>query len=459
MTLDELRAAVAGGQIHTVVVGFTDHYGRLMGKRFDAEFFLDDCAADGTHACNYLLTVDMEMEPVDGYASANWAGGYGDFHLVPDLATLRRAAWTDGVALVLADVIDDEAHAPVAVAPRTILARQVAELAAAGHRALAASELEFFLYRTDYRTASENHYRDLAPAGWYVEDYHLFQGARVDDYVGAARRALQASDIPVENSKGEAAIGQHELNVRYAPVTDMADRHVIMKQALKELADDQGVSVTFMAKPDAAQPGSSCHLHLSLWAADRAGDGAGDPAGPSGNRFWDGGPTDTFRWFLGGWMHHLADFMPMYAPTINSYKRFQPRSWAPSALSWSMDNRTSAFRVVGSGPSFRIECRVPGADVNPYLAYAAVLATGLDGIRNRTEPPVQYRGDAYADAALAPIPTSLDEAVARFGASADTRRLLGDEVVDHYAHFFTEEVAAFRRSVTDWEHRRYFERI
>jgi glutamine synthetase len=443
---DELLNAVASGDVHTVVVGFTDHYGRLMGKRFDADFFIEDCADGGTHACDYLLTVDMEMEPVAGYRSANWARGYGDFHLVPDMGTLRRAGWTDGVAIVLADVIDDELHAPVPVAPRSILARQVADLAEAGYRAEAASELEFFLFRTDYRTANENGYQDLTSAGWHVEDYDLLQAARVDDYVGAARRALRTSEIPVENSKGEAAVGQHELNIRYCNVADMADRHVIMKQALKELADSRECSVTFMAKPDAGQPGSSCHLHLSLWEGGR-------------NTFWDDGPSDTFRWFLGGWMHHLPALMPFYAPTVNSYKRFQPRSWAPSALAWSVDNRTCAFRVVGSGPSFRIECRVPGADTNPYLAYGAALASGLDGIRNRIEPPPEYRGDAYSDESLARVSTSLDEAAHRFATSPETRRLFGDDVVDHYAHFFSEEAAAHRRSVSDWELRRYFERI
>ncbi len=446
MTLEELQAAVSSGEVHTVVVGFTDLYGRLMGKRFDADFFLEDCVDAGTHACDYLLTVDMEMEPVEGYASANWAGGYGDFHLVPDMATLRRAGWTEGVALVLADVMDNTTHDPVAVAPRSILARQIAALAEGGHMAAGASELEFFLFRTDYRTANENNYRDLTAAGWYVEDYHLFQAARVDDYVGAARRALRASDIPVENSKGEAAVGQHELNIRYCDVGTMADRHVIMKQAMKELADSQGVSVTFMAKPDADQPGNSCHIHLSLWQGD-------EPA------FWNDGPSDTFRWFLGGWMKHLGDFMPFYAPTINSYKRFQPRSWAPSALAWSTDNRTSAFRVVGSGPSFRIECRIPGADANPYLAYAAALASGLDGINNQIEPPDEHSGDAYGDPDLSPVPDNLAEANRRFSASEHTRRLLGDDVVDHYSHFFNEEVLAYRRAVTDWEHRRYFERI
>ncbi|MEM7142152.1 MAG: glutamine synthetase family protein [Actinomycetota bacterium] len=447
MQLDELRTLVADGAIDSVVVGFTDHYGRTMGKRFDADFFLDGCVEDGTHACDYLLTVDMEMEPVEGYAFANWEKGYGDFHLVPDLDTLRLAGWTTGTAFVLCDVIDDTTHAPVPVAPRSILTAQLGELAAEGFTAAAASELEFFLFRDSYRGAHDKGYRDLEASGWYVEDYHLLQASRVEDYVGAARRALRNSEIPVENSKGEAAVGQHELNVRYADALSMADNHVVMKQAMKELADAQGVSVTFMAKPDATQPGNSCHIHLSLWAD-------GD------NVFADGdGRSDMFRWFLGGWMRHAADLMVCYAPTINSYKRYQDQSWAPTRIAWSTDNRTAGFRIVGSGPSLRIENRIPGADVNPYLAYAAAIASGLDGIRNRIEPPAEFTGDLYAAADVPTVPRTLTEAHARFVASADARRLLGDAVVDHYGHHLAQEIAAADAAVTDWEMRRYFERI
>lgn len=447
MNLDALRAEVEQGLIDTVVVAFTDHYGRNMGKRLDAGFFLDETVGHGTHACDYLLTVDMEMEPVEGYRFANWAGGYGDVHLVPDLGTLRRAAWTDRTALVLCDVEDNTTGDPVPVAPRTMLRRQVDAAAELGFVVHAASELEFFLNRDAYREAERKGYRGLDSAGWYVEDYHLLQGARVEDYVGAARRALSASSIPVESSKGEAAIGQHELNVRYAPVLDMADRHVVMKQAMKELAEQQGVSVTFMAKPDAAQPGSSCHLHLSL-------------VSQTGNVFVDaeGGTTDLFRWFLGGWMHHTPDLMVCFAPTINSYKRYQHQSWAPTGIAWSTDNRTAGFRVVGNGQNKRIECRLPGADVNPYIAYSAALAAGLDGIANEIEPPDELDGDAYT-ADIGTIPRTLAEATDRFNASADARRLLGDDVVDHYAHFHSTECQAFDQAVTDWEHRRYFERI
>ena len=447
MTPDELRDEIGAGTIDTVMMAFPDLYGRLLGKRFDGGFFLEEGLTEGTHACDYLFTVDMEMEPVEGYRYANWALGYGDFHLVPDISTLRRCAWSDRTAMVLCDAHDNTDHRPVSIAPRSILRRQVERAAALGLEVMAASELEFFLYRDSYREAHLKGYRDLDSAGWYVDDYHLLQGARVEDYVGAARRALRDSEIPVETSKGEAATGQHELNVRYADVLAMADRHVVMKQAMKELADAQGVSVSFMAKPDADQPGSSCHLHLSLLRGDE-----------SAFTTPDGDTTDEFRWFLGGWMRHAPDLMPCYAPTINSYKRFQHQSWAPTGLSWSYDNRTAGFRIVGTGRNLRIECRLPGADTNPYLAFAAALASGLDGIADQVEPPDELRGDAYtSDAAV--LPTTLADATRRFSSSDAAVRLLGDDVVEHYSHHFESECAAFDRAVTDWERRRYFERI
>jgi len=445
----DLRSLIGSGEIDTVILAFTDHYGRLLGKRSDADFFLDTIE-EGTHACDYLLTVDMEMQPVEGYTYSNWAGGFGDFHMVPDLSTMRRCGWTNRSVMVLCDVVDDATHTNVAVAPRSILRRQIDVAAASGLTVKAASELEFFLYRNTYREAHDRGYTDLDAAGWYVEDYHLLQGARVEDYVGAARRVLRDSGIAVENSKGEAAIGQHELNIRYAEVLDMADRHVIMKQAMKELADSQGVSVTFMAKPHALQPGSSCHIHLSLWDAET--NAFADPTDETER-------SDVFRWFLGGWMHHTPDLMPCYAPTVNSYKRYQSQSWAPTRLAWSTDNRTAGFRIVGSGPSLRIECRIPGADVNPYLAYAAALASGLDGINNRIEPPAEFDGDVYSATEIPTVATTLRGANERFRTSADARRLLGDDVVDHYGWFFAKECEAYEQSVTDWEMRRYFERI
>jgi glutamine synthetase len=444
---EELRTEIEAGRVDSVVMAFPDHYGRLMGKRFDAQFFLDRVLGDGSHACDYLFTVDMEMNPVEGYAYASWERGYGDFHMVPDLSSIRPCGWTDGAAFVLCDAYDNSTHQPVDVSPRAMLRRQIDAASGQGFVAKGASELEFFIYRDSYRDANVKGYHDLEAAGWYVEDYHLFQGARVEDYVGAARRALSRSEIPVENSKGEAAIGQHELNIRYAELLDMADRHVVMKQAMKELADSQGVSVSFMAKPHADQSGSSCHLHVSLWNGDQ-----------SAFCHVDGTPTDEFRWFLGGWMRHTADLMPCYAPTINSYKRYQGQSWAPTGLAWSHDNRTTGFRIVGTGQSMRIECRLPGADANPYLAFAAALASGLDGIANQIEPPPEFHGDAYSSDVPA-LPRTLAEANRLFSNSAEARRLLGDLVVDHYAHFFAMECAAYDAAVTDWERRRYFERI
>ncbi len=449
MTSDELIELVRSGEIDTVMVAFTDHYGRLMGKRFDADFFMEDGLANGTHACNYLLTTDMEMEPVSGYRFANWEQGYGDFHLVPDLNTLCRAGWTDSTALVLCDVFDDSTHSQIGVAPRSVLRRQVDRAATLGFQAQAASELEFFLYNNSYREAHELGYSNLQSAGWYIDDYHLLQGSRVESYVGAARRAVRRSGIPVENSKGEAGRGQHELNIRYTDALTMADRHAVMKHGMKELADRLGVSVSFMAKPFTQEAGNSCHIHLSLWNTDT-----------NRNVFDDNGERgEVFRWFLGGWMAFVNDFMVCYAPTVNSYKRFREASWAPTRLAWSDDNRTAGFRVVGRGSSLRIECRIPGADVNPYLAYAAALASGLEGIEKRIEPPAKFTGDVYSAADLPRVPATLEAALACFTSSEVAARTFGPEVVEHYGRFVEAEVDAFHAAVTDWERARYFEQI
>ncbi len=404
LDLGQLRDLASKGEIETVVVGFTDHYGRLLGKRFDAEMFVEEICSHGAHACDYLLTVDMEMAPVPGYRFANWELGYGDFHLVPDLGTLRLL----------------------------------------GYSSFAATELEHYLFRTSYRDAARQGYRDLEPAGWYLEDYHILQGTRTESFHAAARRHLKLSGVPVETSKGEWGQGQHELNVRYAGALEMADRHVVFKQCLKELAEAAGMSLTFMAKFAADRAGSSCHIHFSLWR-----DGK--------NVFEKGG--EVFRWFLGGWIAHVPDVMVFYAPTINSYKRYVDASWAPTRLAWSYDNRTAGFRVVGNGQSLRIECRLPGADCNPYLALAASLASGLEGIAARLEPPECFVGDVYAAKNLPRVPYTLTDAVNLFSKSEFTKRAFGDEVVEHYSHFFRTEAAAFDTAVTDWEHQRYFERI
>jgi glutamine synthetase len=451
LTLDELRDLVGRGLIETVIVGFTDHYGRLLGKRHDADMFIDDTAAHGTHGCNYLLTTDMEMQPVPGYSFANWQQGYGDFHLVPDLSTLVVAAWLEKTALVLCDV-NDAAGQHVSVAPRSLLRRQVDATRELGFTAHAASELEYYLFQHSYRQAAEMDYQGLHPAGWYLEDYHILQGTRNEPFTAAVRRHLKASGVPVETSKGEWGLGQHEINVRYAEALQMADRHVIYKQCLKEVAEQMGRSVTFMAKFAADRAGSSCHVHFSLWRDGANVFGGNTDLGPVKCSEW-------FRWFLGGWIAHVPDVMVFYAPMVNSYKRYVDASWAPTRLAWSYDNRTAAFRVVGSGPSLRIECRIPGADCNPYLAFAAALASGLDGIRNRIEPPDCFTGDMYAARHLTHVPAGLQEATERFATSEFAARAFGGEVVEHYAHFFEREQAAFALAVTDWERRRYFEQI
>ena len=451
LSLKKLQELVASESIETVILAFADHYGRLMGKRFDAEFFLET-VDQGTHACDYLLTTDMEMEPMPGYDFANWELGYGDFHLVPDLATLRIADWLDGTALVICDLQSEKDHQPIDPSPRAMLRRQLDRASSSGYRSFAASELEYYLFEDDYRSAFEQSYHQLKPSGWYLEDYHILQGTRTEHFTASARRHLKNSGIPVENSKGEWGLGQHELNIRYAETLDMADRHIIYKQCLKELADSLGLSVTFMAKFDSDQAGSSCHIHLSLWSEEEnifVGDQSLGAIMCS----------DIFRWFLGGWISHVPDVMPFYAPTINSYKRYVDASWAPTRLAWSYDNRTAGFRVVGRGPSLRIECRIPGADCNPYLAYAASLASGLDGIENKIEPPPIFEGDIYEAKHLPRVPYSLEEAVEQFEKSEFAKGAFGENVVKHYTHFYRTEIKAFKQSVTDWEKRRYFERI
>jgi len=452
LTPIELAEQVKAGAIDTVLAAFTDLYGRLMGKRFDAGYFLHHTAKSGTHACDYLLTVDMEMEPVPGYRFANWQKGYGDFHLVPDFDTLRTAAWLDRTAIVLCDVEHEGTHQPVPLAPRSILKKQIEAAGALGYRAMAGSELEYYLFQNSYRQAAERKYSGLEPAGWYIEDYHVLQGTREEEFNGAVRRHLARSGVPVECTKGEWGQGQHELNVRYADVLAMADNHGLYKQCLKETADRMGLSVTFMAKFSEKQAGSSSHVHLSLWNGKQNAFAGKNALGPVEC-------SDVFPHFLAGWIAHVPELMVFYAPTVNSYKRYQSGSWAPTRLAWSHDNRTAGFRVVGRGSSLRIENRLPGADCNPYLVYAASLASGLDGIARKLAPPASFDGDVYAATELAHVPRTLAEATDLFEQSAFARQAFGDEVVEHYVHFFRTEQAAYDRAVTDWERARYFERI
>lgn len=451
LSLDELKKRVKAGEIETVIIAFTDHYGRLMGKRYDASFFIETLD-EGAHACDYLLTTDMEMEPVPGYELANWELGYGDFHLIPDLRTLRVADWLENTAMVFCDVKNEKDHSLIAEAPRSVLRTQIEKSKSLGFESFAASELEYYLFTDSYRSAYEKQYNELTPAGWYLEDYHILQGSRTEKFTSAARKHLNASGVPVENSKGEWGLGQHELNIKYALSLDMADRHMVYKQCLKELADAMGLSVTFMAKYKHDQAGSSSHIHMSLWQ--------------DGNNIFQGdqefGPVKAsreFGWFLAGWMQYVPDVMVFYAPTINSYKRFADASWAPTRIAWSRDNRTAGFRVVGAGKSLRIECRIPGADCNPYLAFAASLASGLKGIEERLDPPECFTGDVYAAQHLPHVPHTLKEAVHLFQESSFCQKTFGERVVKHYAHFYNSEIKAHEKQVSDWERKRYFERI
>jgi glutamine synthetase len=456
LTVEELRELVESGEIDTVLTVFPDLYGRLVGKRIVGRYFCDEVLAHGMHVCDYLLACDMEMDPVPGYRFTSWAEGYGDMRCVPDLSTLRRASWLERTALVLCDVLEEEGDAQVAVAPRTVLQRQVERAAAAGVRVMTATELEFFVLRDSFATAEKKHFHDLEPFGWYAEDYHTFQGRRLEPVVGAIRHHLEASGVPVEFSKGEWSPGQHEINLRYADVLETADRHVIYKQAAKEIADQQGFALTFMAKLDERYAGSSMHVHSSLWSLDGATPlfpGDGPPIPGTHVR-----ASDQFRWWLGGLMSHARESALLFAPYPNSYKRYQAGTFAPTAIAWSYDNRTAGFRIVGHGSSLRVECRIPGADANPYLALAATVAAGLDGVARRIEPPPMFRGDVYRAADLPQLPRNVPEAVAEFERSTFFREAFGAGVVDHLVHFARTEQRKFDEVVTSWERRRYLER-
>jgi glutamine synthetase len=450
--LDNLKRLVADGDVETVIVAFPDMYGRLVGKRITAAFFLDEVAEKGMHACDYLMACDMEMDPVPGYAFTSWAKGYGDFHPVPDFETMRVASWQNKSALVLCDVYRTERHELVPLAPRSVLRHQLARAEERGFMAMGASELELYVFKDSYETAAQKGFINIEPIGRVIEDYHLLQGTKEEFLIGAIRSHLERSGVPVESSKGEWGPGQQEIGLRYADLLEMSDRHSIYKHAAKEIAWMNNVAVTFMAKWDERYAGSSCHLHVSLW--DKAGKKALFPGDE------ELGPircSRTFRHFLGGWMAHIRELFAFYAPYPASYKRYVAGSFAPTGIAWSLDNRTAGFRIVGSGSSLRIECRAAGADANVYLAFAATLAAGLDGIENEIEPPPAFEGDVYSAADLPHMPHSLLESIAALDGSSWARTALGSEVVDHYLHFFRTEQRKFDAAVTDWERRRYFE--
>jgi glutamine synthetase len=441
ISLDELRADVESGAIDTVVVAFTDMQGRLMGKRVQAEFFLEDTVDHGAEGCNYLLALEMEMDPVPGYALASWDQGYGDFRLRPDMDTLRRIPWLEGTALVLSDVLKHDG-ADVNQSPRQVLKAQVARAEELGLAPMFGSELEFFVLKESYAEAHAKHYRDLTPSVPYILDYHILATTYDEPLIRQIRNGMQAAGIRVESSKGEAWPGQHEINFRYADAVTMADNHTVYKNGAKEIAHLNGCSITFMAKPDHTWIGSSCHIHSSLW---RDGE----------NAF--AGESEIFERYLAGQIAALKDLAIFMAPTINSYKRYSAGSWAPTTLAWGHDNRTCGFRIVGEGKAMRTETRIPGGDVNPYLSFAALLAAGLYGIENELELPPPLEGNAYESDAER-FPHSLREAIAALEESTIARQALGDEVVDHYLNYARTEQRLFDEVVTCYERERLFER-
>jgi glutamine synthetase len=449
LSFDALKDAVASGEIDTVLTCIVDMQGRLMGKRFHAAHFVDG-GYEETHGCNYLLATDMEMHTVQGYAATSWAAGYGDYVHKPDLATLRRVPWLPGTAMVMCDVLDHHSHEEVPHSPRAVLKRQVARAREMGFEPMMATELEFFLFEQSFEGLWDAGYRDLQTLGRWNQDYAIMGTSKEEVVLRAIRNGLYGAGIPVENSKGEAEAGQEEINIRYSDALDTADMHSIVKNACKEIAHTHGRAVTFMAKYDTERAGSSSHIHQSLMK-----DGA--PA------FLDAdaphGMSATMRHYLAGLLEHAAASTCFLAPYVNSYKRFCVGMFAPTKAVWSTDNRTAGFRVCApDSKGIRVECRIGGADLNPYLALAAQLAAGLDGIARKLELEPELTGDMYQQQDIREIPTTLGEAAAALHGSTMLRAAFGDEVVEHYHHAARWEISEAARAVTDWDLRRGFER-
>jgi glutamine synthetase len=449
-TLEELTDA---GEIDTVLCMFTDLQGRFMGKRVLPHFFLEEVLGEeGLHACLYLLAIDMEMEPLPGYKYASWETGYGDFKMVPDLSTLRLVPWIDKTALVICDVHDEETNEPVEVAPRQILKRQVERAATEGYQVKTGSELEFYMFKDSFDEAAQKRYQGLQPSSNYIMDYHMLQTTKDEWLIRKMRNELAGAGIPIEFSKGEFGRGQQEINFTYRDALQTADNHAIFKHGAKEIAALGGAAVTFMSKYTMAEAGSSCHLHSSVWNAE-------------GNEslMWDDDDphhmTETFRDYLGGLMATAREMAWMFAPFVNSYKRYQLGSWAPTAIVWSHDNRTCGFRIVGEHKGNRVESRLPGADMNPYLGMAATIAGGLHGIKNKIEAPEMFEGNAYEAKDVPRVPTALHEAIAEMEKSEVAREAFGDFVFEHLLNTARQEQIIFdNQTVTDWELERYFER-
>ncbi|WP_371651434.1 MULTISPECIES: glutamine synthetase family protein [unclassified Streptomyces] len=447
LDIEALSALVESGEIDTVVLAFPDMQGRLQGKRFAARFFLDEVVAHGTEGCNYLLAVDTEMNTVDGYAMSSWERGYGDFAMHSDLATLRRVPWNEGTALLIADLAWNDGS-PVVAAPRQILRRQLDRLAELGLTAQVGTELEFIVFRDSYEQAWDADYRGLTPANQYNIDYSVLGTGRIEPLLRRIRNEMAAAGLTVESAKGECNPGQHEIVFRYDEALVTCDQHAVYKTGAKEIASQEGVSLTFMAKYNERE-GNSCHIHLSL--TDEEGRNVMQGDGPEGM-------SPLMRHFLAGQLAALRDFSLLYAPNINSYKRFQPGSFAPTAAAWGHDNRTCALRVVGHGRSMRFENRLPGGDVNPYLAVAGLVAAGLYGVEHQLELPDACTGNAYTGD-YEHVPTTLREAAELWENSPIAKAAFGDEVVAHYRNMARVELDAFDAAVTDWELRRSFERL
>jgi glutamine synthetase len=447
LTLEALEALVKSDQVDTVLTVVPDGFGRLMGKRLVARFFLDSAVQHGLHACIYLFTVDMEMEPLPGFALTSWGRGYGDMKLVPDHSTLRLVPWLPKTALVFCDVYAEDG-APIEEAPRWILRRQVERAASLGYVVKTAAELELYCFKESFAEARARRYHGLTPVSDYLEDYHILQTSREEPLIRAIRNNMEAADVPVECSKGEWGKGQEEINLRYAEALEMADRAALFKHGVKEIADQHGRSVTFMAKCDMGAAGSSFHLHSSLW----------DLPGTT-PLFADGPTAPLFGAWLAGQLALARELALFYAPSVNAYKRYQAGSFAPTRIVAGADNRTCGFRLCGEGASFRVENRIPGADANPYLAFAAAIAAGLHGIRTGLEAPKLYTGNAYEDATLPEVPKTLREAITALEDSNAATDAFGQRVVAHYLHAARLEQHAFDTAVTDWELLRNFERI
>ncbi|XPP26134.1 MAG: glutamine synthetase family protein [Leucobacter sp.] len=449
LTPEALREAVASGEVDTVIVAFTDMQGRLVGKRVSARLFVEDVMEHGAECCNYLLAVDVELNTVEGYALTSWESGYGDMAMIPDLGTLRRLPWLPGTALVIGDLALASNHSPISVSPRQILRRQIDRLGAHDLVPYVGTELEFIVFDDDYRSAWRQGYRDLRPASDYNIDYAIHASSRMEPLLRDIRNGMDGAGMYCEGVKGECNLGQQEIAFRYAHALNTCDNHSIYKSGAKEIADAHGKSITFMAKFNERE-GNSCHVHTSLRNV------AGDPVFADADA--PDGMSPTFRHFIAGQLAAMREFTLLYAPNINSYKRFVAGSFAPTAVAWGHDNRSCALRVVGRGHAMRVENRVPGGDVNQYLAVAGMLASGLHGIENQLQLGEPLAGNAY-ESDVERVPTTLREAADLFEGSALAREVFGDEVVDHYVHAARVEVAAFDSAVTDWERVRGFERL